>query len=209
MSAKEPDVSQAYALETPEDAKRLYRSWARTYDSSFAAEKGFAMPSHVAELFSTHNGRGPVLDAGAGTGLVAEAILARGPCEIDAFDLSRDMLEQARAKNVYRNLFEGDLTAPLPFADQSFQAIVSSGTFTHGHVGPEALDELIRVAAPEALFVLTIKKDHFQKKGFDRKFQSLSGHIRDFTTEIRPIYTRAKPGDASDDQGLLAVFRKA
>ena len=29
----EPNVHQAYALETPEDSKRLYASWASTYDS--------------------------------------------------------------------------------------------------------------------------------------------------------------------------------
>jgi len=31
---------------------------------------------------------------------------------------------------------------------------ISVGTFTHGHVGPEAIDELLRVAGPGTLFAM-------------------------------------------------------
>lgn len=208
MTRKTPDVDAAYALQTPEDSKRLYAEWAATYDKTFAEKTGFLMPSHVAELFHEHGGRGPVLDAGAGTGLVAERILAAGGCEIDAFDISREMLQTAREKAVYRQLFEGDLTGRLPFADGSYNAVVSSGTFTHGHVGPEALDELLRIAAPDALFVLTIKKDHYETRGFAQKFEALSPMIRSFETETRPVYGEGAPDGHARDQGLIVIFRR-
>lgn len=149
-----------------------------------------------------------MLDAGAGTGLVAEQICAKAPCEIDAFDITRAMLEVARAKGVYRNLFEGDLTGRLPFADGSYNAVVSSGTFTHGHVGPDALDELLRVAAAEALFVLTIKKDYFEARGFAAKFEALAPLIHSFETVTRPVYGGDAPDGHAQDQGLIVVFRR-
>lgn len=206
---EEPDVHKAYSLETPEDSKRLYASWASSYDQTFAESTGFAMPEHVAELFHTHGGRGPVLDAGAGTGLVAGAILEAGTCEIDAYDISSEMLAVSKAKGFYRSLFEGDLTQVLPFRDGTYQAVVSAGTFTHGHVGPDALDELVRVGASGALYVLTIKKDHFVQKGFQAKFQSLSDRIRDYSTELRPIYIKKDGSTDQADQGLIVLFRKA
>ena len=208
MSHKQPDVHAAYALKTPEDSKRLYADWADSYDRSFAEDKKYLMPRHVAALFAHHDGTGPAFDAGAGTGLVAEAILSHGPCDIDGFDITAEMLEVAKKKGVYRRTIQGDLTKPLPFADDTYAAIVSAGTFTHGHVGPEALDELLRIARPGALFILTIKKDHFTDRGFAKKFDSLSEQISAFETVVLPIYEVAPEGGESDDQGLVAIFRK-
>ena len=47
------------------------------------------------------------------------------------------MLDVAQTKGIYRALFAGDLTARLPVDDGTYAGIVSSGTFTNGHVGPE------------------------------------------------------------------------
>jgi SAM-dependent methyltransferase len=209
MSHKQPDVHAAYALKTPEDSQRLYADWADTYDRSFAEDKKYLMPRHVARLFAQHGGGGPVFDAGAGTGLVAEAIVAHGPCAIDGFDITPEMLEVAKGKGVYRRTIQGDLTRPLPFADDTYAAVVSAGTFTHGHVGPEALDEPLRIARPGALFILTIKKDHFIERGFAEKFDELSAQITAFETVVLPIYDDVPENRPRDDQGLMAIFRKA
>ena len=209
MTHKQPDVNAAYALKTPEDSKRLYADWAETYDRSFAADKKYLMPGHVATLFVKYGGGEPVFDAGAGTGLVAEAILAHSPCDIDGFDITAEMLEEANKKGVYRRTIQGDLTRPLPFPDGTYAAVVSAGTFTHGHVGPEALDEMLRIAQPGALFILTIKKDHFTDRGFAEKFDDLSTRIKAFETVVLPIYDVAPEDGTSADQGLIAVFRKA
>lgn len=202
----EPDVHQAYALKTPEDSKRLYASWASTYDQTFAEKTGFAFPRQVADLFYANGGTGPVLDAGAGTGLVAEEILKAGPCTIDAVDISSEMLNEAGAKGVYRELVEADLTEPLPIEDSAYNAVVSSGTFTHGHVGPDALDELLRVGRSGGLYVLTIKKAHFVEKGFQAKFETFGSLIRNVELHDRPVYEVDDGTDANE--GLIAVFRK-
>jgi ubiquinone/menaquinone biosynthesis C-methylase UbiE len=205
-----PDVDSAYALTSADDNKRLYGDWAETYDTTFARAKDFRMPAHVATLYRDHNGTGPVLDAGAGTGLVAQELLKSGPCLIDAVDLSPDMLRVAARKTLYRTLVEADLTERLPFEDAQYNAVVSSGTFTHGHVGPAALNELLRVARPGALFILTIKKDHFEEKGFRAAFEAFGDQIRNFETVVFPIYGEAGTDAQRDtDQGLVAIFRKA
>jgi ubiquinone/menaquinone biosynthesis C-methylase UbiE len=185
--AAEPDLDTAYALETPEDNRALYAGWAKTYDTGFAEKMDFRMPSRVARLFHDRGGVGPVLDAGAGTGLVAAEILRQGPCDIDAIDLTQEMLDVASGKGLYRRTIQGDLTRTLPFEDGSYRAVVSSGTFTHGHVGSDAFDELLRVAMAGALFVLTIKSDIFETHGFRAKFDALSARISNVTFLKEPI----------------------
>ncbi len=202
------NVDAAYALKTPEDSKKLYRDWAASYDQTFAEAMDFLMPGHVARLFQERRGAGPVLDVGAGTGLVAAALKAHGLEEVDGLDISPEMLEVARSKGLYRKTIVADLTRRLPLSDACYHGVTSSGTFTHGHVGPEALDELLRVAAPSALFVLTVKTEHYTDKGFDRKFDSISGQIRDFEIVSLPIYGAAADPDHAQDEGLVVQFRR-
>ena len=136
---KNPDLESAYALETPEDNIRLYRSWAKTYDDDFAKDSDYILHEHVARQFANVGGFGPVLDVGAGTGLCGAALQARGIEPIDGTDISQDMLDISASKGIYRSVFTGDLLAGLDVKAESYQGAVSSGTFTHGHVGPDGI----------------------------------------------------------------------
>ncbi|MEM6595609.1 MAG: class I SAM-dependent methyltransferase, partial [Pseudomonadota bacterium] len=164
-----PDLDSAYALKSPEDSQKLYAEWAETYDESFARASGYLLPQVVAETFVAEGGVGPVLDVGAGTGLVGEELAKRGVALIDGTDISQEMLAEAALKDCYETLFEGDVTATLSVDDETYSGIISAGTFTHGHVGPEAFDELLRVAATEALFTISINAAHFASLGFQTK----------------------------------------
>lgn len=206
MTEDDLDVHAAYALETNEDRKQLYAAWADTYDADFAAASDYIYPHHVADVFHKRNGQGPVLDAGAGTGLLAQALLVHGPHVVDAFDLSPEMLTVAREKGLYRALVVGDLTKELPFEDGTYSAVVSSGTFTHGHVGPDAFDDLLRVAAPGALFVLSIKTELYRTQGFETKFNMLSDQIESFELKEVPVYGAHANADHARDTGLIASF---
>ena len=208
MPADKHDLDAAYALETPDDNRALYAGWAETYEETFAEAMDFLMPGQVARLFAACGGTGPVLDAGAGTGLLGQALAAQGIAPVDGLDLSPEMLEVARRKDVYRDLVVADMTQPLPLPDAVWQGVVSSGTFTHGHVGPAAFDELMRVAAPGALFVVTIKPELFHAAGFAEKFDSFGGRITGFEQVEAPIYGPGATGAHRDDRGLLVRFRK-
>lgn len=208
MADKRTDLDSAYALRGPEDNNRLYADWAETYDSDFADDMGYLMPAHVAELYAANGGEGPVLDIGAGTGLVAERMAKHGIAPVDATDLSQEMLDVAAGKGVYRDLFAGDVTAVLPRADDSYAGAVSAGTYTNGHVGPEGLSEVLRLVRPGGLCVLAINAHHWEAKGFAAAFEALAGRITDLALPERPFYAHGK-GDHADDLAKLAVFRVA
>ena len=203
-----PDLKSAYALRTPDDSKALYRSWAATYDETFAEALGYAAPARIAGLFDSRwTGGGRVLDVGCGTGLVAEALAAR---PVDGLDISAEMLGVAGTRGVYDALVEGDLTRTLPISDGAYHGLISAGTFTHGHVGPGALDELIRIAAPDALFVFGVNAEVFTELDFGAKLSALesAGWISGAELIEGRIYADAADHDTADDRFLAAVFRK-
>ncbi len=208
MDRKTTGLKDAYALETPDDSRKLYAGWAQTYDGNFATEMDYQLPALTADAFAEAQGLGPVLDVGAGTGLVAQRLVQHEITDIDATDISPEMLEVARGKGLYRNLFISDVTQPMDVSSGSYGGIISAGTFTMGHVGPNAFDELLRIAAPGALFTIAINAAHYEAAGFAAKLEAMSAQITGL--ELLPVqmYGAGASGDHANDVGLLARFRK-
>lgn len=209
MTSKGTDrLEGAYRLKTPDDNAGYYRDFAETYDSEFAAGLGYVYPREVARVFRAEAGPGnsPVLDIGAGTGLVAEHI-GEGP--VDGIDISPEMLARAEAKGLYRRRIVADLTRPLDMPEGSYGGFVSAGTFTHGHVGPQVLDELLRVGRPGALYCIGINLAVFDGAGFGSAFARLVAADRVTPLDFRevPIY-EGKAHEHAADRGVVAVFRR-
>ncbi len=206
MDEPEIDLDDAYSVETPDDSRDLYGRWAATYERSFIEPKGYVYHQQVAQVFVDRGGRGPVLDVGCGTGIVGEALRALTLSPVDGVDISAEMLAEAAAKDTYRRLIEADLTQPVPLADAEYCGVVSAGTFTHGHLGPEAIDELIRVAAGGAVFALGVNAEHYATRGFAARLDA--HHAAGLITEPELVEVPIYEGDHehADDRALVAVF---
>lgn len=204
-----PSLNAAYSLETPEDSIALYGDWAETYDTGFVHENGYVLHAQVANAFVATGGAGPVLDIGAGTGLCGAVLAQAEITPIDGIDISPDMLAQAEQKGVYRNLFAQNLLAGLSVDTGTYAGVVSSGTFTHGHVGPEALPEVIRIMSPNGLAVLSINAAHFETSGFASAFEELGGALSSVMFKDVRIYDTTTQDSHSSDLARLAIFRKA
>ena len=111
-------------------------------------------------------------------------------------------------ESVYSELHVGDLTAILELADEAYGGITSCGTFTHGHVGPGALDELYRIARPGALFAIGVNPDHYVVHGFADRFAAdvAAGTITEPTVRRVPTYGS---GPNVDVLSPVTVFRLA
>jgi 2-polyprenyl-3-methyl-5-hydroxy-6-metoxy-1,4-benzoquinol methylase len=97
---------------------------------------------------------------------------------IDGVDISPEMLHVASTKlrvsrqPVYDQLFEADLTQPISFANAKYDVAISAGTFTHGHLGPDALINVLSTVRPGAQMVVGINKAHFNANGFSTALQA-------------------------------------
>lgn len=204
----------ALGLTGPEACLAYYRDWAANYDSGFAEGMDYQLPAHVAAAFMATGAKGPVLDIGAGTGLLAEALRGMGLAgEVDAVDFSAEMLARAGGKGLYRHLVQADITRPIALPRQ-YRGIVSSGTFTAGHVGPEAIPNLLALALPGAQLALSINRRVWTAAGFDRALDDLSnaGLIAGLQLiEVEVYGTSARDVDAehATDRALIALFQAA
>lgn len=202
-------LDAAYALETPADNKELYARWASDYESNFVATGDYKLPERIVEGFVNNRVHNNILDIGAGTGIVGALLVQAGCRDIDGVDISPEMLTKAASKGCYRYLFEADLTQPLSnIPDNYYDALVSAGTFTNGHVGPDALDELLRIAKPDACFALSVNAIHWNSKRFDMKFKSLSKKIYEMQKSVVRVYGDNATGPHKDDICYLVQFRK-
>jgi predicted TPR repeat methyltransferase len=200
------DLARAYALNSPEEARALYEGWAGSYDADFVARMGYASPRRAAELYLAEGGDAPCLDVGAGTGAVAEHL--RG-LAVDALDLSPEMLSVAAAKGLYGRTIEADLNAPLDLPDAGYGGVVSAGTFTHGHVGPGCLPELLRVVRQGGLFVFTVVPGVYDGMGFGSALARLQADGRISPLRFADIAIYEDAGHAhAQDRSLVVIFRK-
>jgi predicted TPR repeat methyltransferase len=151
-------LDAVYGATSRDQLADAYDEWAQSYDADMG-EVGYRHPAIALGLLARHLpvGASPILDAGAGTGLVGELLGTMGYPVVDALDASTGMLAIARSKGVYRELHHAFLGDHLPFDDDQFEAAVSTGVFTAGHVGAEGLPELFRVVRPGGLLVLSVK----------------------------------------------------
>lgn len=205
-------LADAYAVRTPDDNRALYRDWAATYEREFTEARGYVYHLEVARLFASAAPApvdGPVLDVGCGTGIVGVALRELGIETIDGIDISPEMLAEAAQKQTYRSLTEADLTRALAIADDTYAGITSVGTFTHGHLGPEPLRELVRVTSPRGLFAIGINAEHYASEGFEALLSELAGTgaITEPVLHDVRIY-EAADDEWADDRASVAVFRR-
>lgn len=211
---KKITLEDAYAVETPDDSVELYKDWADSYDEDFIAATGYVAFQRAAQFFLDQDGRpdGPVLDVGCGTGAVGSVLRDGGVAVVDGIDISQEMLDQAEKKktsagdSVYSRLVQADLTTTIAIDDDYYAGVISTGTFTHGHLGPECLDELWRVAAPGAVCAIGVNAAHFDSQGFAEKFSGdvESGVISE--PEIKLIDTFTEQIENVDEYSLQTMI---
>ncbi|MGH8866560.1 MAG: class I SAM-dependent DNA methyltransferase [Actinomycetes bacterium] len=181
-------LDRVYAMQGPDDAERVYDEWAARYDDDTVAGMGYVGPAIAAAKLVELARPGLVLDAGCGTGLVGVELAQRMATTVDGVDISPGMLDRARVSGVYRKLERADLTRPLEIEDDSYDAAICVGTFTAGHVGPEAFGEMARVVRPGGHVVATVLDRLWESGGYRAYIDALaaSGGVRLLEADVHP-----------------------
>ena len=203
----QPSLQNAYDLKSPNDNIELYSAWAETYDNDFIEDMQYKLHYFVAEEFVLNGGNGLVLDVGAGTGALAQALLQKGKFSIEATDISKEMLKVADSKRIYQRSFLSDLTKKIPVDNSSYDGVVSSGTFTHGHVGPSAIAELVRVTKPEGLITISVNEKHWVALDFESEVKKLSHYIKNYVLKRTPIYGGQSYHDHKEDKAIILSIK--
>jgi ubiquinone/menaquinone biosynthesis C-methylase UbiE len=200
-------LDAVYGAGSSEEVARSYDGWAESYEAEMA-RVGYRHPAIALALLCRHlpAGSAPILDAGAGTGLVGAWLRIVGYGSAEALDISPGMLAVAARKGVYDRLHCAALGQPLPFPDARFAGVVCAGVFTTGHVGPEGLDELVRVTRPGGVLVLTVK-DRIWEDGFAARVDALAGGGAIRRLEETPSYVSMPGEPATSPSRAVALAR--
>jgi ubiquinone/menaquinone biosynthesis C-methylase UbiE len=114
-----------------------------------------------------------IFDAGCGTGLVGLELKKFGYKNFHGADLSQKLLDTV-PDNLYQKLIKVDLNKPIAVQDNFYDAVMCVGTFTFGHVKPQALDEFVRITKKGGLICFTINEGIYIDYGFDKKIKTLN-----------------------------------
>ena len=106
--------------------KILYDEWASDYDRQLWAS-GNPYIAIATGFVGRHidNFDANILDAGCGTGNMAQILQQMGYRSIDGLDPSEGMLEIARTKNIYKSLHRLYLDSDIDIDDASYDAVVA------------------------------------------------------------------------------------
>lgn len=168
-------LGRVSTLKQDDSSRDIYDDWSEDYDAHLLVEFGYISPRiAAAEMASNLQLRDiAIIDYGCGTGLVGEALHDQGFVNIDGADISNGMLEQARLKQVYRELLCADLTGPIPLADHSYAAGLCIGSMGAGHVGARHVAEMLRPIQRGGLFVIIMNGSYYQSGGFEQAFRQM------------------------------------
>ena len=178
-----------------EELASYYDDWSADYEAHMR-NIGYMHPAMVASMTARHLaiGSGPVLDAGAGTGIMGEILTALGQTEVIGLDASEGMLALAEKKGIYRALHHMYLGRPLDFPDDHFAGITSAGVFTDGHAPLGGLDELVRVLRPGGRMAFSVARGLLDGP-FDEKAAALESAGSCRAVDRTEIYNSAPLGD--------------
>ena len=200
-------VAKLTAMTPKDDAHEVYEEWAPSYETDLVEGYGYAAHRIAAEAMAAAcPDRGAsVLDVGCGTGLVASELAARGFTAIDGLDASPRMLDEARAKGVYRTLIEGDVRAHDTVETGKYDAVVAVGVFGAGHLGPQDLACFARPVRAGGPIVLYSSALRWVEDDYPSHLERLE---TDGTWTVEQIRT-SNYMDRIERPGWLVVARRA
>ena len=162
-----------YKLKTTDEVMKYYDEWGEKdkYNKDMV-EWNYTGPKETVDVFKKYIDNKEILifDAGCGTGLVGLQLKKFGFKYFHGADLSQKLLDTV-PENVYQKLIKVDLNKTINVQDNFYDAIMCVGTFTFGHVKPQALDEFVRITKKDGLICFTINEGIFEEYGFDKKIK--------------------------------------
>ena len=199
-------LADAYGLDDKDSMVEFYGRWADDYDQQMMDNLHYLSPVRIAQLLIDHlkEPQPDILDIGCGTGLTSQPLHDHGFDSIDGLDFSADMLRVAEKRKIYRKLIQADLNLPLVIDDNQYHAVISSGTFTHGHVNATPITEIFRILKRDGLLACTIHKALWQTHGFEACLDALenNGNIRCLCRNAGAYF------EGGDDEGWFCIYQK-
>jgi predicted TPR repeat methyltransferase len=172
-------LKTVYSETSSSKLNKHYKNWANLYDTDMSSW-GYAYPLQLNKILTNKlklKKTIKILDAGCGTGYVAEVLSKLNYKNITGIDFSEEMLAIARSKKIYKKLMCQSLNEKIELRSKQFELIICTGVLTSGHVGPSAMHELVRILKPQGFFICSIAESVYKKNGFEKEIKNLKNLV--------------------------------
>ena len=172
-------LKTVYSETSSSKLNKHYKNWANLYDTDMSSW-GYAYPLQLNKILTNKlklKKTIKILDAGCGTGYVAEVLNKLNYKNITGIDFSEEMLAIARSKKIYKKLICQSLNEKIELRSKQFELIICTGVLTSGHVGPSAMHELVRILKPQGFFICSIAESVYKKNGFEKEIKNLKNLV--------------------------------
>ncbi len=182
-------LDNIYKTDGGESMRRYYDDWADTYDSDLD-KNDYRTPGRCAAALAAHldDRDAPILDFACGTGISGVALKEAGFATIDGTDISDGMLDKARAKGAYRDLYLADPETGLDTGDRDYRAIVAVGAIGAGAAPVENLDRAIASLPAGGIFVVSLNEHTLEDPQFEARLTNAisEGQVEKIMAEDGP-----------------------
>ncbi len=153
-------LEDVYDISSTEDTQALYEDWAASYDEEIS-ENGYASPERAAHALRASGAdlQAPLLDIGCGTGLSGLFLKQAGFSDIDGSDFTRAMLDQAKKKSIYQNLYLANAAQPFDYIKRPYQNFTAIGMFSPGHADADVMMHIFELMPAGGYFAFSLN-DH-------------------------------------------------
>ncbi|HEX6819786.1 MAG TPA: class I SAM-dependent methyltransferase [Ktedonobacterales bacterium] len=149
-----------------------YSEWAATYEDIVMDAMDLRLLGRIQSV--AWQRVSVAADLACGTGRIGMWLTQHGVGAVDGVDLTAAMLDGARAKGVYRQLFQADVRAtPLPIATYDLVSVVLADE--HLSAVAPLYAEAARITRPGGQFVLVGYHPFFMLSGIPTHFNQASG----------------------------------
>jgi predicted TPR repeat methyltransferase len=182
-------INSVYRAADREALKATYDQWAVSYDADMLLT-GYLHYAVMTGLACRYVPRkdAAILDVGVGTGALGSLLNLLGYNNLSGLDMSAGMLAKAAERKCYADLRQAVLGEKLDFVDGSFDAIISTGTFTEGHAPASAFGELVRLLETNGMMIFTISTLVWLENGFKAALDALVKAKVLTLVEVTPVY---------------------
>ena len=200
---------------SPAYVRTLFDQYAGRFDRELVEALHYSGPALLAAALMKVAGERRfkrTLDLGCGTGLMGEAVRGRTE-ELVGVDLSENMIEAARRKQVYDRLSAGDLACFLAAEPETFDLVLAADVFVYLPDLKPVCAAVAHKLSPGGLFAFTVETHEGEGAILRETLRFAHGekHLRDAARAVRmKILLLEKVATRREKnlpvEGLLAVL---
>lgn len=166
IMAKNSATGQKWAQTPPTNSKEVeeeFKQQAHNYEE-YITDWGYSTPQDSTDILNEFVPKDAhILEAGCGTGLPDQYHYDAGYKHLSGCDLSQEMLDIAKQKNIHHELKKADLSSSLPFETDQFDALTCLGTLTYIKDIEPTLKEFCRVTKSGGKVIFSHRNDLYEE----------------------------------------------